>query len=424
MEILPAVTACPCCGGALHRIGEDRAERLDVIPAQYRVLVTVRPKLGCRACSDGVSQALAPRHIVPGGLPSERLIADVLVKKYADHLPLYPQSQIMARQGVIVDRATLANLVGAAAARLKPLVELLKAELLTSARLFVDETTAKVLAPGTGKTKTGYMCAMLRDDRPCGGTDPPAIVYSYMPGRGGGWATKLLGDYRGVLQVDGYEVYRQFGKADRPSGPATLAYCWAHVRRGFFDAAKGVSAPIAEEALRRIAALKAFERNIRGQSPDARQAVRQERSKPLVGAMYAWLEDKKRRMFSGSPTLAAINYALGHWAGLIRFLDDGRIDLDNNPVERSIRPVALQRKNALFAGHDLGAENWAAIASLIECCKLAGINPNAYLTDVLTRIADRRDPKPIEDLLPGNWIPAHSDGDGDMFEYSTMPVAA
>jgi transposase len=422
VEIMPEVTACPCCGGVLHRISEDRAERLDVIPAQYRVLVTVRPKLGCRACSDGVAQALAPRHIVPGGLPSERLIADVLVKKYADHLPLYRQSQIMARQGVVVDRATLANWVGAAAARLKPLLEVMKAELLTSARLFVDETTAKVLAPGTGKTRTGYMWAMVRDDRPYGGSDPPAIVYTYMPGRGGGWAAKLLGDYRGICQVDGYEGYGQFGKADRPGGPATLAYCWAHARRYFFDAATGDGAPIAEEALRRIAALYAIERDICGQSPGTRQAARQERSKPLIDAMHAWLEDKKRRMFSGSPTLAAINYALGHWRGLTRFIDDGRIDLDNNPVERSMRTVALQRKNALFAGHDLGAENWAAIASLIETCKLGGINPNAYLTDILTRIAGKRDGEPIGDLLPGNWINTNSDG--DMFEYNTNAMAA
>jgi transposase len=422
VEIMPDATECPCCGGELHRIGEDRAERLDVIPAQYRVLVTVRPKLACRACSDGVAQALAPKHIVPGGLPSERLIADVLIKKYADHLPLYRQSQIMARQGVIVDRATLANWVGAAAVRLKPLVELMKAELLTSARLFVDETTAKVLAPGTGKTKVGYMWAMVRDDRPHGGADPPVIVYTYMPGRGGMWAAKLLGDYHGILQVDGYEAYRQFGKADRPSGPATLAYCWAHVRRGFFDAAKGDGAPIAEEALRRISALYAIERDIRGQSPDARRAARQERTKPLIEAMHSWLEEKKRRMFSGSPTLAAINYAQNHWAGLIRFLDDGRVDLDNNPVERSMRTVALQRKNALFAGHDLGAENWAAIASLIECCKLNGINPNAYLTNVLTRIAGKRDDELIDHLLPGNWVNTNSDG--DMFEYSTNAIAA
>jgi transposase len=195
-----------------------------------------------------------------------------------------------------------------------------------------------------------------------------------------------------------------------------------HVRRGFFDAAKGDGAPIAEEALRRIAALYAIERDIQGQSPGARQAVRQEHSKPLIDAMHAWLEDKKLRMFSGSPTLAAINYALGHWAGLTRFLDDGRIGLDNNPVERSMRTMALQRKNALFAGHDLGAENWAAIASLIETCKISGINPNAYLTDVLTRIAAKRDGEPIDDLLPGNW--ANTNSDGDMFEYITKAMAA
>jgi len=422
VEIMPDATECACCGGELHRIGEDRAERLDVIPAQYRVLVTVRPKLGCRACSDGVAQALAPKHIVPGGLPSERLIADVLVKKYADHLPLYRQSQIMARQSVIVDRATLANWVGAAAARLKPLVELMKTKLLVSARLFVDETTAKVLSPGNGKTKTGYMWAMVRDDRPHGGTDPPAIVYTYMPGRGGQWAAKLLGDYRGIMQVDGYEGYGQFGKPDRPGGPATLAYCWAHVRRYFFDANKGDDAPIAEEALRRIGALYDIERDIKGQSPDERRAVRHERAKPLIEAMHPWLEEKKRRMFSGSNTLIAINYALNHWAGLTRFLDDGRIDLDNNAVERSMRTVALQRKNALFAGHDLGAENWAAIASLIETCKLCGINPNAYLTDVLTRIVTKRDGDPLDDLLPHKWVSISNDG--DMFEYNTMPIAA
>ncbi|MFM2099754.1 MAG: hypothetical protein RLZZ366_1293 [Pseudomonadota bacterium] len=422
VEIMPDATECPCCGGELHRIGEDRAERLDVIPAQYRVLVTVRPKLACRACSDGVAQALAPKHIVPSGLPSERLIADVLINKYADHLPLYRQSQIMARQGVIVDRATLANWVGAAAARLKPLVELMKGELLSSARLFVDETTAKVLSPGTGKTKTGYMWAMVRDDRPHGGSDPPAIVYTYMPGRGGGWAAKLLGGYRGIMQVDGYDAYRQFGKADRPGGPATLAFCWAHARRYFFDANKGDDAPIAEEALRRIGMLYDIERDIKGQSPGSRRAARQERAKPLIDAMRPWLEEKKRRMFSGSNTLFAINYALNHWAGLTRFLDDGRIDLDNNPVERSMRTMALQRKNALFAGHDLGAENWAAIASLIETCKLCGINPNAYLTDVLTRIVTKRDGDTLNDLLPHKWI--NTNRDGDMFEYNTMPIAA
>ena len=323
---------------------------------------------------------------------------------------------------MIVDRATLANWVGAAAARLKPIVEVVKGGLLTSARLFIDETTTKVLAPGTGKIRTGYLWAMVRDDRPRGGSDSPGIVYTYLPGRGGLWAAKLLGDYRGICRVDGYKGYSQFGKPDRSGGPATLAYCWAHARRYFFDAAKGADAPIPEEALRRIAALYETKRNIQGQSLGARQAARQERSKPLIDVMHGWLEDKKRRMFSGSPTLAAINYALGYWRGLTCFLDDGRIDLDNNSVERSMRTVALQRKNALFAGHDLGAENWAAIASLIECCKLNGINPNAHLTDVLTRIAAMRDGEPVDHMLPTNWVPAHNDG--DMFEYSSIAGAA
>jgi transposase len=422
IEIAPDARECGGCGGALHRIGEDRSERLDIIPAQYRVLVTVRPKMGCRACGDGVAQAPAPKHVVPGGLPSEALLADILVKKYADHLPLYRQAQILARQDITIDRATLATWVGRAAGYLRPLVELLKETLLAAERLFVDETTAKVLAPGTGKTKTGYMWAMVCDDRAHGSTDPPAIVYTYMPGRGGMWAKKLLGDYRGILQVDGYEAYGQFGKPDRPGGPATLAYCWAHVRRGFFDAAKGKEAPIAEEALQRIGALYEIERDIKGLKPEARRAARQAQSKPLVEELHAWLEAKRRRMFKGSPTLLAINYALGRWRGLTRFLDDGRIEIDNNAVERSMRPMALQRKNALFAGHELGAENWAAIASLVESCKLNDINPGAYLADVLARIVTRRDGEPLDDLLPGQWVDTKAAE--TTFETSTIAAAA
>jgi transposase len=319
IEIAPEASCCAGCGGTLHRIGEDRAERLDIIPAQYRVVVTVRPRMACRGCGDGVAQASAPKHVVPGGLPSESLVADVLVKKYADHLPLYRQSQILARQGITIERSTLANWVGRAAGYLRPLVELQKAELLHCDRLFVDETTARVLEPGRGKTKTGYMWAMVGDDRPHGGADPPAIVYSYMPGRGGIWAAKLLGDYRGILQVDGYEAYGQFGRSDRSGGPATLAYCWAHVRRGFFDAAKGKGAPIAEEALRRIGALYEIERDIRGRGPDERHAERQARARPLLDELHGWLGEKRRRMFRGSPTLEPINYALKRWVGLTRW---------------------------------------------------------------------------------------------------------
>lgn len=416
------MTECACCGGALHRIGEDRSERLDVVPAQYRVLVTVRPKLGCRACGDGIAQAPAPRHVVPGGLPREALIADVLVRKYADHLPLYRQSQILARQGITIDRATLCTWIGRAAGYLKPLVALQKAKLLEAERLFVDETTAKVLAPGTGKTKTGYMWAMVRDDRAHGSSDPPAILYAYMPGRGGVWARQLLGAWRGILQVDGYEAYSQFGKPDREGRSATLAYCWAHVRRGFFDAAKGKEAPIAEEALQRIAALYEIERDIRGQSPELRRAERQGRAGPLLDELHGWLETRRRRMLKGSATLEAINYALARWYGLSRYLDDGRIEIDNNAVERSMGPMALQRKNALFAGHELGVENWAAIASLVETCKLNAINPTAYLADVLARIVTKRDGDALDYLLPGQWVDTKAAE--TTFETSAIAAAA
>lgn len=403
-RILPPQTACPCCAGELHVIGEDRSERLDIVPAQYRVVVTIRPRMACRTCSEGVMRAPAPPRLVPGGLPTEALIADVLVKKYADHLPLYRQAQIMKRQGIAVERAVLAGWVGRAAALLKPLVEQMKAELLRSSRLFADETTAKVLAPGMGKVKTGYFWALARDDRGHGGADPPWVVYTYMPGRGATWASKLLGEYRGVLQVDGYEGYTHLGDAKRAGGAATLAYCWAHLRRRFYDAAKGGNAPVAEDALARIAAIYAVEAKIRGAPAEVRLTTRQRDTAPLIEAFHGWMRQVGHRAFAAVGTQDAIRYALRHWEGLTRFLDDGRIELDSNVVERSMRPVALQRKNALFAGHELGAENWAAIASLVESCKLNDINPNAYLADVLTRLVTIKDGDAIDHLTPGRWI--------------------
>ncbi|EZP65228.1 Mobile element protein [Sphingomonas paucimobilis] len=237
--VLPDEKECPCCGGALHCIDSDISSRLDVIPVQYRVIVTSRSRMACRACSEGVFQAPAPKHVVPGGLPTEALIANVLVKKYADHMPFYRQSQALRRQGIEVDRGTMCNWAGRAAAWLGRLSSRMKADLLTGARLFVDETTAKVLAPGTGKVKTGYLWAIARDDGAHGGADPPAVVYTYMPGRGKVWAEKLLGDFTGIVQCDGYGAYKHIEAPDRKGGPGTLAFCWAHVRRGFYDDAKG-----------------------------------------------------------------------------------------------------------------------------------------------------------------------------------------
>src|SRR5436309_12427738 len=404
----PEDTACPCCGGAMHVIGEDRSQRLDVIPAQYQVIVTRRPKYACRSCQGAVVQAAAPARLIEGGLPTERLVAHVAVAKYADHCPLYRQAQILARQGIAIDRATLAFWVGYLAAEIKPVWRLMREELLRSTKLFVDETTAPVLDPGRGRTKKGYFWVLARDDRPWRGGAPPAVVYSYAPGRSGDHAAALLQGYTGVLQTDGYAAYRSLADPKRVGGPVTLAFCWAHWRRQWFDLAKSPPAPIATEALKRIAELYEVEAEIRGNSAEERRAVRQQKTKPLVAALKTWLEKTLAQVAAGSSIAQAIRYGLNHWDGLVRFLDDGRIEIDSNTVERSMRPIALNRKNALFAGSDEGAENWAMLASLIETCKLHGINPHAYLADVLTKLVNNWPNRRLGELLPWAWTPETS----------------
>jgi transposase len=401
--IAPETTACPCCHGAMHVIGEDRSERLDVIPARYQVIVTRRPKYGCRACSGAVVQAPAPARLIEGGLPTERLVAHVLVTKYADHAPLYRQAQMLTRQGITIDRSTLASWVGYAAAELKPLWRLMRDDLLGSTRLFVDETPVPVLDPGRGRTKTGYFWTIARDDRPWGGKDPPAVVDTYAPGRGADHALALLKDFSGILQSDGYRAYKTVAEARRGDNGITLVHCWAHCRRQFFDIAKEAPAPIAREALKRIAALYDIEAEIRGRSAEDRLAVRQVRSKPLIEALKLWFEQRLAELSRKSTLAEAIRYALNHWSALIRFLDDGRIEIDSNTVERSIRPIALNRKNALFAGHDLGAENWAVLATLIETCKLHGVNPEAYLADVLSKLVNGWPNRRLAELTPWAW---------------------
>ena len=388
VTLAPEIAACPCCHSAMHVIGEDTAERLDVIPAQYRVIVTHRPQYACRTCEQGVVQAPAPERLIKGGLPTEAMVASVLVAKYAWHLPLYRQAQMLLSQGITIERATLAFWVGYAAAELKPLYLRLRELILGSTKIAVDETVAPVLDPGRGRTKKGYFWAIARDDRPWGGTDPPAVAYTYAPGRGAVHGLKLLESYRGIVQCDGYAAYKTIADDARTGDAITLAFCWVHLRRQFFDIAKGGSAPIASEALDRIAALYAIEKMIRGKSADERRAVRQEKSKPLVLALKTWLEQQLARVSTKSVIAEVIRYGLNHWDGLVRFLDDGRIELDTNIVERSIRPIVLNRKNALFAGHDQGAENWAAIASLVETCKLYGVDPQAYFADVLTKLVN------------------------------------
>jgi transposase len=390
----------------MHVIGEDTSQRLDVIPAQFRAIVTHRPKYACRACEQAVVQAPAPEHLIKSGLPTEAMVASVLVAKYGWHLPLYRQAKMLAVQGLDLKRSILAFWVGYAAAELKPVWLRLRELILASGKIAVDETIAPVLDPGRGRTKQGYFWAMARDDRPWGGPEPPAIAYRYAPGRGAVHALKLLDDYRGIVQCDGYAAYKTIVAA-APGEAIALAFCWAHLRRRFFDLAKGGDAPIANEALERIAALYAIEKTIRGRSADKRRAVRQNKSKPLVVALRAWFEHQLTLVSSKAPIAHEIRYGLNHWDGLIRFLDDGRIELDTNIVERGIRPIVLNRKNALFAGHDEGAENWACIASLIETCKLNGVDPQAYFADVLSKLVNLWPASRLDELMPWAWAAAH-----------------
>lgn len=402
-EIIAPESLICACGGCLHCIGEDVSERLDVVPAQFRVIVTRRPKYACRACTDGVVQAPAPARLVQAGLPTEATVAHVLVSKYADHLPLYRQAQIMSRQGIDLDRSTLADWVGRAAYELRPVFDALITDLKRSTKLFMDETRAPVLDPGSRKTKTGYFWALARDDRPWSGGAPPGVAITYAPGRGGLHAERILQDFTGVLQVDGYAGYNRLVAPDRIGPDIRLAYCWAHARRKLVEITRNGTAPIAEEGVKRIGELYRIEAEIRGLDQETRLAARQARSKPLMTDMETWLAHHRARAANKSPLGEALNYIAKYWDGLRLFLTDGRIEIDNNSVERTIRPIALNRKNSLFAGHDAGAENWATIASLVETCKLNAVDPHAYLTRTLTAIVNGHKQSQIDTLLPWNY---------------------
>ena len=400
-EIIAPDVTCGC-GAERHIIGEDVSERLDIVPAQFRVIVTRRPKYACRSCEAGITQAPAKPRLIEGGMPTEATIASVIVSKYADHLPLYRQSQIYARQGVDIDRSTLAFWVGKAAHELKPVHDALLAHLKTSSKLFMDETPAPVLDPGRGKTKKGYFWALARDDRAWNGPEPPGVVFTYAPGRSGKYASEILQGFNGILQVDGYAGCNRVLDL-RDNQPIGLAYCWAHARRKLYELTHNNVAPIAEEGLKQIAALYRIEAQARGTSAQERLAIRQQKSEPKIKTLKSWLDQARSQVSAKSPTGEALKYIAKYWDGLILFLTDGRIEMDSNAVERTIRPIALQRKNALFAGHDAGAQNWAMLAALIETCKLNQIEPHSYLTDVLTAIVNGHKQKDIDQLLPWNF---------------------
>ncbi len=404
----PGSTQCPCGCGEMVKIGEDRTERLDIVPAQLRVIVTIRPKYACRKCEEGVTQAPAPAHLVGGGLPTEGLLAHVLVSKFADHLPLYRLSQIFARSGIELHRSTLADWVGKASFHLRPVFECLKTELKTSSTLGLDETTVRVLDPGRGKTKTGYMWTMARDERGWSGPDPPGVIYEYAPGRSGKHGEKLLDCFRGTVQVDGYAGHNRLARADRPGGALTLAACWAHARRGLETVFDSNRSPIAKEGLKRIAQLYRIEDRIRGEAPATRQFVRWTESAPLVNAFGVWLDEQRSRVSPRSRLGEKLTYIANQWDGLLVFLYDGRVEMDSNFVENRIRPIKLTAKNALFAGHDEGARSWGRIGSLIETCKMNGVEPYAWLKSTLEKIAAGHPQSKIDELLPWNFDPASS----------------
>lgn len=407
--IEPDDLACRCGCGQMVRIGEDRSRRLDIIPAQFRVIVTIRPRYACPKGCGGVIQAPAPAHLVEGGMPTEALIAHVIVSKYSEHAPLYRQAQVFARHGVPVERSVLADWVGTGAYHLGPIVDRIDEILRASGKLFMDETTAPVLDPGRGRTKTGFLWALARDDRPWSGGDPPAVVFHYAPGRSGEHAERFLHGFEGILQVDGYSGYRRLARAERKGGaPVTLAHCWSHARREVIKATPKAGSPVADAILGRVAALYGIEKTIRGSEAGNRRAVRDAQSRPLVEELDAFLRAQATRLSSRSPMGGAIGYFLNHWEGLCIFLDDGRVEMDNNPVENLIRPLALHRKNALFAGHDEGARNWGRLASLIGTCKLNGIEPYAYMKATLEAIAAGHPQSRIDDLLPWNFPTANS----------------
>jgi transposase len=392
----PSQQACPDCGGRLRELGVDAAEVLEYVRACFKVIRHERPKLSCDAC-DRIVQAPAPSRPIDRGLAGAGLLAHVLVSKYADHMPLYRQSEIYAREGVDLDRSTLAGWVGATSGLLAPLVEAVRDHVLSAGKLHADDTPVPVLAPGHGKTRTGRLWTYVRDDRASAGTAAPAVWFAYSPDRRGERPKLHLKGYRGALQADAYSGFNHLYEG----GTIYEVACWAHARRKFHEIHIAHPSPATSEAIGRIAALYAIEADIRGSTADVRRKVRQARAKPLLDSMHAWLETMLSTLSRKSNTAAAVRYALSRWKALTRYVDDGQLEIDNNAAERALRVVALGRKNYLFAGSDAGGERAAAIYSLLGSAKLNGLDPELYLHHVLERIADHPISR-ISDLLPWN----------------------
>lgn len=390
----PVSCDCPECGSSMRKLGEDVSEMLNYLPGTFTVIRHVRPKLSCVRCSK-VIQLPAPSRPIERGMPAAGLLAQVIVAKYADHCPLYRQQAIYRRSGIDLDRATLAAWVGQVSDRLDPLVAALGRYVRSAEKIHTDDTPVPVLEPGRGKTRTGRWWTYVRDDRPSGSTSPPAVWYRFSPDRRGEHPQAHLKDYRGILQADGYAGYGPI----YATGRVLEAACWAHARRHYYDLYAINKSPTAAEAIRRIGLLYAVERDIRGQLPEVRRQNRQQRSTIILEELKSWLSATLQATSAKSPLAGAIKYTLVRWTALTRFCDDGRIELDNNTAERSIRALVLGRRNYLFAGSDDGGERAANLYSLIGTALLNTVEPYAYLRHVIEHIADHPNRR-IDALLP------------------------
>src|SRR5919202_6121908 len=397
--VYPAPAACPCCGGSVRKLGEVVTESLERVPARWFVIQHVREKVSCRSC-EAIMEAPAPFHPIARGRAGPSLLAEVVFAKYGLHLPLHRQSERFAREGVPLEVSTLADWVGAVSVSLKPLVEAIEAHVLAGTRLHADDTPVPVLAKG--KTRTGRLWTVVRDDRPFGGPDPPAAAYFYSPDRRGEHAQAFLRGYSGILQADAFSGFGQLYAPGRPAGDIVEAAGWAHARRKFFEMAELKKAPIAIEAVRRLDALFAIERAINGMTAEGRRAVRAERSRPLVSALEAWLRGHRSKLSAKAETAKAIDYLLKRWPAFTRFLEDGGICLSNNAAERALRGIAVERRNWTFAGSDAGGRRAAALYTLIETAKLNDVAPRAWLADVLTRLPGHPALR-LHELLPWAW---------------------
>jgi transposase len=412
----PAPTACLCCGSErLRKLGEDVTETLEVIPRQWKVIQHVREKFTCRDC-EKISQAPAPFHVIPRGWAGPSLLAMILFEKFGQHQPLNRQAERYAREGVPLSLSTLADQVGAGCVVLEPLLRQIEAHVFAAERLHGDDTTVPVLAKG--KTDTGRLWTYVRDDRPFAGPAPPAAMFYYSRDRAGEHPRAHLASYAGLFQADAYGGYGKVYEPDRKPGPILEAACWVHARRPFFvmadlaenarrkaqGKASAVISPLALEAVRRIDVLFEIERTINGQSAAERRAVRQAQSAPLVVDLEAWMREQRAKLSRGNDVAKAIDYMLKRWTAFTRFLDDGRICLSNNAAERALRGIALGRKSWLFAGSDRGGRRAAAMYSLIVTAKMNDVDPQAWLADVLARIADHPANR-LDELLPWNWRP-------------------